>query len=85
MSWRTTEYLLEKELEVYDAELHGACRALEIAQNLENDGRVTLFLDSQAAIKRLRHVEPGPGQELAIRTQEAARRLQMQGVEVTVQ
>ena len=51
MPWRTTEYPLEKGLEVFDAELHGACRALEIAQNLKNDERVTLFLDSQAVIK----------------------------------
>ncbi len=70
---------------MFDAELHGVCSALEIAERLECDGRATVFLDSQAAIRRLQHTEPGPGQELAMRAQATARRLQTQQVEVTIQ
>ena len=72
-------------MKVFDAELHDVCSALEIAQRWVCDGKVTVFLDSQAAIRRLQHTEPEPGQELAMRAQAAARRLQAQQVTVTVQ
>jgi ribonuclease HI len=84
-SWNTQETPLGKRVEVFDVELHDVCSALEIAERLECDGRATVFLDSQAAIRRLQHTEPGPGQELAMRAQATARRLQAQQMEVTVQ
>ena len=59
--------------------------ALEIAQTLLQEGLVTVLLDSQAAISRLRHLEPGPGQALAARAHQAAQNLQAQGREPTIQ
>ena len=83
--WKTEEIPLGKKLKVFDAELHDVCSALEIAERLKSEERTTVFLDSQAAIRRLQHTEPEPGQELAMRAQATARRLQAQQVEVTVQ
>ena len=82
--WETQELPLGKGIEVYDAELHGACAALEIAKSLGNNVRVTVFLDSQAAIKRLQHTLPGPGQALALRAHRAARQLQERQIRVTI-
>jgi hypothetical protein len=84
-SWRTQEFPLGKGKEVYDAELYGACAALEIAQSVAQEGPVTVLLDSQAAISRLRHLEPGPGQALAARAHQAAQILRAQGREPTIQ
>jgi ribonuclease HI len=47
--------------------------------------RLRIFLDSQPAIKRLKHTEPEAGQALAIRARKAAQELVNQGREVTVQ
>ena len=63
---------LGKGKEVFDAELYGACMALEVAQTLQQEGPVTVLLDSQAAISRLSHLELGPGQALAARAHKAA-------------
>ena len=64
--WKTEEIPLGKRLEVFDAELHDVCSALEIAQKRKCDGKMTVFLNSQAAIRHLQHTEPGSGQELAM-------------------
>ena len=56
-----------------------------MALRLEEQGPVTVLLDSQAAISRLQHLEPGPGQALAMRAHQAAKGLQAQGREVTIQ
>jgi ribonuclease HI len=69
---------------VFDAELHGVCEALEIACSLGDNGQITVFLDSQAAISRIQHTEPGPGQSLALRAHTAATSLQERGLQVTV-
>jgi len=45
---------------------------------------VRIFLDSQPAIKRLKHTEPGAGQALAVRARKAAQELADQGREVTI-
>ena len=44
-----------------------------------------MLLDSQAAISRLQHLEPGPGQALAIQVHEVAQDLRTQGREATIQ
>ena len=47
--------------EVFDAELMGVVKALEMAATAGGLGPITVLLDSQAAIARLRHLQPGPG------------------------
>jgi hypothetical protein len=46
---------------------------------MDNSGPITVLLDSQAAIARLRHIEAGPRQELALRAHSIARALQERG------
>jgi hypothetical protein len=46
--------------------------ALETALRIGGQGSVTVLLDSQAAIARLQHIEPGPGQALALQIHKAA-------------
>jgi hypothetical protein len=74
---------LEKGKKVFDAKLYGACKALELAQEMETTEPVTVLLDSQSAI--IQHTEPGPGRELALRAQNVARELAACGREPTVQ
>jgi ribonuclease HI len=71
--------------EVFDAELIGACEALELALKDRDKGPVTVLLDSQAAISRLQHQRAGPGQGLAIRAHRAAHALGAQGRPATIQ
>ena len=55
--------------EAYDAECAAVARALAVAagQAKRNKlGRVRIFTDAQAAITRMTHDEPGPGQTYAI-------------------
>jgi len=84
-AWRSQETPLGRGLEVFDAELAGACRALELAIGMEDQGPVTVFMDSQAAITRLSHSRRGPGQGLAIRAATAAQALRDRGLGVTIQ
>ena len=84
-AWQTREIPLGLGKEVFDAELIGACEALEIALKDGGMGPVTVLLDSQAAISRLRHQRAGPGQGLAVRAHRAARALEVQGRLVTIQ
>ena len=70
---------------MFNAELLGACRALELSKTLQNSGKVTVLLDSQAAITQIQGTEPGPGQALAIQAHEAASWLQERRVKVTIQ
>ena len=74
-TWRTRELPLGKGKEVFDAELQGAYAALELALRLEDQGPVTVLLDAQSAISRLQHLEPGPGQAIAIRAHKVAQDL----------
>jgi hypothetical protein len=71
--------------EVFDAELMGVVKALEMAARAGGLGPITVLLDSQAAIARLRHLQPGPGQVMAVRAHREALELQGQNREVTVQ
>ncbi|KAI9035824.1 ribonuclease H family protein [Aspergillus affinis] len=71
--------------EVFDAELLGVVRALQMAKKVGNQGPVTVLLDFQAAIARLQHTQTGPGQALAVQEHMAAQELQDQGREPTIQ
>jgi ribonuclease HI len=53
--------------EAFDAECAALARALEVAVRRRiTPGRVTIFTDAQAAIRRMGSDEPGPGQKYAI-------------------
>ncbi|QKX53974.1 uncharacterized protein TRUGW13939_01054 [Talaromyces rugulosus] len=82
--WRSRLAPLGAGFEVFDAELIGVVEALEwaLAENLR--GPIRVFLDAQAAIGRLQHTQPGPGQALALRAHDLAKELQATGRRVTI-
>jgi ribonuclease HI len=63
----------------------GVVQGLQVALKMDGSGPVTVLLDSQAAIARLRHTQAGPGQELTIRAHAVARALQERGREPMIQ
>ena len=71
--------------EVFDAELLGVVQAHQVAERVGYQRPVTILLDSQATIARLRHTQPGPGQALAIQAHAIAKRLHTQGRQPTIQ
>jgi hypothetical protein len=81
-AWKSKEVPLGQEKEVFDAELVGVYKALEIAKQLDYKGSLRTPLDSQAALEHLQHNLPGPGQTWAIQAQEIARDLVLQGCKV---
>jgi ribonuclease HI len=74
-------------MEVFDAELWAIGLALEETiekrEILQRNGvkMVAVFSDSQAAIRRAAHLEPGPGQRLARRINRKAQALLAHGIE----
>jgi ribonuclease HI len=64
--WKTKQIPLGQGKKVFDAELAGACKALEITEQLGYKGSIKVLLDSQAAIARLQDNRTGPGQGWAI-------------------
>src|SRR5699024_9400819 len=78
-AWKTQGIPLGKGHEVFDAELLGVVQALQVAGKMGDQRPVTILLDSQSAIARLRHTQPGPGQALAIQAHAIAKRLHTQG------
>jgi hypothetical protein len=52
-TWRIKQVSVGQGKEVFDAELTGASKALEIAEQLGYKGSIRALLDSQAAIARL--------------------------------
>ncbi|OKP10339.1 hypothetical protein PENSUB_4256 [Penicillium subrubescens] len=83
--WRARSFPLGKGREVFDAELVGVVQALQAALKMDDSVPITILLDSQAAIARLRHTQAGPGQELTLRAHAVARALQEGGREPIVQ
>lgn len=82
--WRNASAFVEENKEAYDAELFGIAAGLELALSnatLQNNptGCVRLFTDAQAALKRLQHDTPGPGQWLLPRISCAEASLRAQG------
>jgi len=75
---------------VFDAELWAIGIALRKsvarAEALRAHGvtTVAVFSDSQAAIRRAAHLDPGPGQQLARTINKHARALRAHGIEVVV-
>jgi ribonuclease HI len=82
--WRTRLAPLGAGFEVFDAELVGVVEALEWALEEDLIGPIRVLLDAQAAINRLQHAEPGPGQTLALQAHDLARKLQATGRRVTI-
>jgi len=85
--WRSRRsFLGTGRMEVFDAELWAIGLALDVAietrETLQKHGvkTVAVFSDSQAAIRRTAHLEPGPGQRLARRINRRARNLLAHGV-----
>ncbi|ODM14623.1 hypothetical protein SI65_09968 [Aspergillus cristatus] len=58
-TWKTRGFPLGKGYEVFDAELLGVVRALQLAEKVGDQSPVTILLDSQAAIARMQHTQPG--------------------------
>ncbi|KAI9035197.1 ribonuclease H family protein [Aspergillus affinis] len=81
---KTRGFSLGKGYEVFDAELLGVVRALQVAKKAGGQRPVTILLDPQAAIARLQHTHTGPGQALAAQAHIIARKLQVQGCEPTI-
>jgi ribonuclease HI len=83
-------YLGTGRMEVFDAELWAIGIALQKsvtrAETLRAHGVMTvaIFSDSQAAIRRTAHLDPGSGQQLARVINEHARALRAHGIEVVV-
>jgi ribonuclease HI len=85
--WRSRRsYLGTGRMEVFDAELWAIGHALEVTiekrETLQKHGvkTVAVFSDSQAAIRRTAHLEPGPGQRLARRINRRAQALLAHGI-----
>ena len=84
-AWKTQGFPLGKGHEVFDAELLGVVQALQVAGKVGDQRPVTILLDSQAAIARLRHTQPGPGQALMTQAHAIAKRLHAQCSQLTIQ
>jgi len=85
--WRSRRsFLGTGRMEVFDAELWAIGLALgetiEKRETLQRHGvkTVAIFSDSQTAIRRAAHLEPGPGQRLARRINRRARALLAHGI-----
>ena len=66
--------------EAYDVELIAIMRGVHHLVSRHEQGKsFTIFPDFQAAVGRLQHDAPGPGQDVARETIELARALQEQG------
>jgi ribonuclease HI len=88
-AWIQRGYPLGKTKEVFDAELYGLKKALEIAAGRQARNprikRLVVLSDSQAALKRAATDRLGPGQAIALDIRAQAQALMDNGVEVTLQ
>lgn len=78
---------LGKNKEIFDAELWGISDALGVALREATPRRthkITVFSDSQVAIRELQDSKKSAGQAFRIQIYERARRLQAQGGKVTI-
>jgi len=69
--WNKRRVHLGRQKEAFDAEMYAMSEAVKIADNICREKevrRVTVFTDSQATLRRIQSDEPGPGQELTLRT-----------------
>ncbi len=85
--WNIRKISLGKNKEIYDAELWGISEALKIALKESTSKkicRVTVFSDSQTALKQLRNVKSNAGQALKSQIFRLAKQLYNRGGEVIV-
>lgn len=78
---------LGKNKDVLDAELWGVSEALGIALKetaLRKAHKVTVFSDSQTAIRKIQAAKAGAGQVLRAQIVKRAKELQTRGSEVTI-
>jgi len=69
--WNKRRVHLGRQKEAFDAEMYAMSEAVKIADEIcgkKGVRRVTVFMDSQATLRRIQSDEPGPGQVLALRT-----------------
>lgn len=59
--WMTRGFSLGRGQEILGAETLGIVQALHLARNIGGWRSVTVIFDSQAAISKLQHTQPGPG------------------------
>ena len=84
-TWQTCKTSLGKRKEIFDAELWGVSGALKVALNTAgNQEAITIFLDSQAAIKKIRKSDGGAGQAVASQIHKRTRQLMDRGHTVEV-
>jgi len=87
-SWAGRKAHMEYYQVAYDAECATIARALDAAADRAKRrklGRVRIFTDAQAAIKRMTHGEPGPGQTYALQARQAIAALRKQEPAVKIE
>lgn len=82
--WKTKQLYLGKREKVFNVELAGACKALEMSEQLEYKGPITILLDTQTVIARLKDNSTGPEQIWATQTQNIVQRLEAEGCQITI-
>ena len=81
---------LGRQQEVYDAELYGATQAIQTLTPLALTTRgrpprdIWVFLDNAAAIQRLQHLGPGPGQRFSALVHRLARQLTQNNIKLHI-
>jgi ribonuclease HI len=73
-TWKTKGLSLGQGKGVFDAELVGASKALETAEQLGYEDPIRILLDSQVAIAWLQDNTADPGQGWAIQAQDIAQK-----------
>ena len=69
--WASIKTHMGYNQEAYDAECAALARALEMAGRRQTvPGKVTIFTDAQAAVRRMASDDPSPAQQYAIRARE---------------
>jgi len=69
--WNKRRVHLGRQKEAFDTEMYAMSEAVKIADEIcgkKEARRVTIFMDSQATLRRIQSDEPAPGQVLALRT-----------------
>ncbi len=73
--WQSQEQTLEQKLEIFDAELAAADKALEIMRDMRITESITVLLDFQTVINRLCHSDSELNQETMLRLWKTAQAL----------
>jgi ribonuclease HI len=84
-TWQGRKMFMGRNKEVFDAELYAIWLGLTAARDHQDEWAavgpksITIFTDAQAALKRIRNNDPGPGQWLARRILRTERQLRQAG------